>query len=104
MGLTEAELRALANEGALTSLQGEKSKMDMLMKIMMGGWIPDGKRTQWTAFGVALSAIIVSFFQMGAGEMSAQAFFQLVAEKWEVLAGAYIAYFVGEKIDNKKAA
>lgn len=75
--------------------------MDMLMKIMMGGWIPAGKRLQWTAFGTALTAVVTCFFQMGTGDASAQAFFTLVAEKWEILAVSAMAFFSGEKIDRK---
>lgn len=73
--------------------------MDWVMKFVMGGWIPEGKRTQWTAFAAAVSALAVAFVQWGSGEMTAQMLVEMVADKWEILLGSLIAYFVGEKVD-----
>lgn len=75
--------------------------MDILMKIMMGGWIPESKRTQWTAFGAALTGLVTSFFAMGTGDVSAQAFLQEVAARWPIFAGAYGLWFLAEKVDRK---
>lgn len=77
--------------------------MDWLMKLMMGGWIPVEKRTQWTAFGMAITTIVTTFFQMGTGEASAQMFLQMLAEQWEVFVAAYGLYFLGEKVDKAKS-
>ena len=75
---------------------------EILMKIMMGGWIPQGKRSQTLAAAVAIGAIITSIVQWGSGDMTGMNLIHLLQEKWEVIAAAYVAYFVAEKIDAKK--
>jgi hypothetical protein len=100
-GLSVGELEALAVEGQPKPVYGG-SIMDRLMKLFMGGWIPQGKRTQWAAFGVALSAVVVAFVQWGSGEMNLTELMKLLGEKWEILAFAFGGYFVAEKIDAAK--
>jgi hypothetical protein len=101
MGLTGGELLgALATEGA-TNLM-EKRPMDILMKIMMGGWIPAGSRSQWTAFLVAMVAMINATMAWGTGDMAFMDFLKEVQAQWLVFANAYAIYFLGEKIDGKK--
>jgi hypothetical protein len=99
-GLDAADLDALAGEGAIQSSIGE-TQMDVLMRIMMGGWIHSGSRTQWTAFLVALVAMIQAVMAWGAGDMAFMDFLKEVQAQWLVFANAYAIYFVGEKIDNK---
>lgn len=74
--------------------------MDWVMKLLMGGWIPEGKRSQWTAAAVAFGAIVVSIVQWGAGDMGAVELAKVLADKWAVFAVAYYGYFVAEKVDN----
>lgn len=76
--------------------------MDWMMKILMGGWLPEGQRTQWAAFAVALGAILTAVVQWASGEMQAVELMKLITDKWEVFAAAYGMYFVAEKIDAVK--
>ena len=76
--------------------------MYMLMKVLMGGWLPQGQRTQWAAFAVAFGAMVTAIVQWASGEMQLTELVKLVTEKWEVFAAAYGMYFVAEKIDAKK--
>lgn len=78
--------------------------MGYLMYILMGGWLPEGKRSQWTAAAVAMGAVLVAIVQWASGEMQLTQLVQLVTEKWPVFAAAFYGYFMAEKVDNKKAA
>jgi hypothetical protein len=83
-------------------IKRRKTMTEILMKIMMGGWIPQGKRSQTLAAAVAIGAIITAVVQWGSGDMTGMNLLHLLQEKWEVIAAAYVAYFVAEKIDAKK--
>lgn len=76
--------------------------MDMMMKILMGGWLPQGQRTQWTAFALAAGALMTAFIQWGAGEMNLTQLMQMVTDKWPAFVAAYGMYFMAEKVDAKK--
>src|SRR3990167_8404388 len=79
-GLSPADL-ALVTEGALKP-EREKTLMEMLMKIMMGGWIPSGNRTQWTAFMVASVAMINAVMAWGTGDVGFMDFLKAMQEQW----------------------
>ena len=76
--------------------------MDYVMKFLMGGWLPQGQRTQWTAFAVAAGAVATAVVQWASGDMSLTELMKLMADKWPVFAAAYGLYFVAEKVDAKK--
>lgn len=99
-GLSGDEILALASEGQLHSVNGGIS-MDWLMKVLMGGWLPEGKRTQMVAAATALGALFTAIVQWGSGDMSFTALLQLIADKWEIFALAFGGYFVAEKMDRK---
>lgn len=76
--------------------------MDFVLKWVMGGWIPEGKRTQTMAAVVALGAILTSVVQWGTGDLSLVNLATVLKEKWEIFAVAYGTYFFAEKVDGKK--
>lgn len=76
--------------------------MDKLMKIMMGGWIPVDKRTQWTAFIVAVGVLLDGIVKWGTGAEGFTDFLKAIGDNWPALAGAFGFYFLGEKVDAKK--
>jgi hypothetical protein len=100
-GLSLADLEALSAEGAIIKLT-ETNKMDMLMKMLMGGWIPEGKRTQWLAFGVFAVAVINSGLAWGTGGEGMMDVLKEMQMQWETFAIAFGLYFVGEKVDTVK--
>jgi hypothetical protein len=75
---------------------------EILMKLMMGGWIPQGKRSQTLAAAVAVGSVITAVVQWGSGDMTGMNLVHLLQDKWQVIVAAYIAYFVAEKIDAPK--
>jgi hypothetical protein len=75
--------------------------MDWFLKIMMGGWLPQGKRSQWTAAAVAAGAILVALVQWASGDMGLIELVKLVTDKWPVFAAAFYGYFMAEKVDAK---
>ena len=98
MGLTRAELDALAIGGE----NKRGTSMDMIMKILMGGWLPEGKRTQMVAAATAMGALLVALVQWASGDMALSALFQLITEKWEIFVLAFGGYFMAEKVDAVK--
>lgn len=76
--------------------------MEWILKLLMGGWLPQGKRTQWTAFAVAVGAVATAVVQWGSGEMSFTQLMTLLADKWAVFYASYTAYFIAEKVDALK--
>jgi hypothetical protein len=98
MGLTGAELDALAREGIP---QPTETKMDKLMKIIMGGWIPVEKRTQWVAMGMFVVALTNGLLAWGGGDAGMADFLGEMQKQWELIAGSFGLYFLGEKVDNK---
>src|SRR3990167_8822789 len=94
MGFSATEMGRLASEGAYQLANRRLRIMDMMMKVLMGGWLPQGQRSQWMAFSVALGAIVTAFVQWGAGEMNMTQLMQLLTDKWPVLMAAYGMYFV----------
>ncbi len=77
--------------------------MDWVMKLLMGGWLPEGKRTQMVAAATAMGALLVAFVQWAGGDMSLSQLMQLIADKWEVFALAFGGYFMAEKVDRATA-
>lgn len=76
--------------------------MEWVMKILMGGWLPEGKRTQWLAFGAAVGAVIMAVLQWGTGEMSFTNLMTFVSDKWPIFLATYFMYFQAEKVDAVK--
>ena len=101
MGLAASELTALAGEGVPIKLK--ETKMDWLMKLMMGGWLPQGQRSQWMAFAVALGAMVTAFVQWGSGDMGVMELTKLLGDKWPMFVAAWYGYFMAEKVDAKDA-
>lgn len=99
-GLTGGELTALATEGVV--LRKEGNPMDMLLKVVMGGWIPEGKRTQWLAMGTAVVAMLSSLMGWAAGDMDMTNLLKSLQENWVAFVAAYGLFFVGEKVDRKE--
>jgi hypothetical protein len=67
----------------------------------MGGWIPQGRRSQALAAAVALGTIVTSLVQWGSGDMNGMDLVHILQDKWLVLWGAYATYFLAEKVDAK---
>jgi hypothetical protein len=101
-GLSAGELEALATEGQLNLQGGLDMNMDWVMKFFMGGWLPQGKRTQMVASATAMGAVLMAFVQWGSGEMNLTQLVTLLSEKWEVFVLAFGAYFAAEKVDALK--
>jgi hypothetical protein len=99
-GLSAAELAALSTEGELQPRRTSMA-MDWIMKLMMGGWIPAGKRTQWLACAVFLTTVVNGLIAWGTGDQGVVVFMQTMKEQWEAVALALGLYYVGEKVDNK---
>lgn len=101
-GLSGDEILALAAEGQIIQPKRRATMMDWMMKIVMGGWIPQGKRSQILAFVTALTAMVMVFLDWGSGTMDFMHFMEAMKEKWMVLVAAYGVFFVAEKVDAKK--
>lgn len=98
-GLSAGEIEACAAEGLTFELSREKRNMDMFMKIMMGGWIPQGNRTQWAAFALFVGTLATQVVAWGSGGESLMDLLKMIGEKWQELVAAGGLYFLGEKVD-----
>lgn len=75
--------------------------MDILFKIMSGGWFK-GKRTQilgWTAvLGTVLNGVVLWLV----GDADFWGMLNTIKDNWPLIFAGYMAIFVGDKVDAKK--
>jgi len=71
------------------------------LKYLSGGWIPEGKRTQWLGIATFLATVLVSGVQWGTGSLDFMHFWDVVATNWPGFIAGLGLNFVGEKIDAR---
>ena len=75
--------------------------MDMLVKMMGGGWFK-GYRTQLLGMATVLGAVLYAVVQWMVGDVDFWGMLNVLKDNWEALVLGYGAIFVGDKIDNLK--
>lgn len=94
IGIKSSEIDSDASRGAI---------MDMLFKVMTGGWLK-GKRTQVTGWVMVLGTVAYGVVQWLVGDIDFWAMLNLLKDNWEPIVLGYLAVFVGDKIDAAKKA
>lgn len=74
--------------------------MDWMAKIFMGGWIPEGYRTQALGMATVVSALLISFVQWGTGDMTLHQLWADISGKWPAFVAGWGLFFLGEKVDR----
>jgi len=75
--------------------------MDMLFRLMSGGWFK-GKRTQILGWVGVLGTVAYAFVGWLIGDVDFWGMLNTLKDNWELIAGGYLAIFVGDKIDDAK--
>lgn len=77
--------------------------MDWLLKIMSGGFVQVGNRSQFIAAAVAIGAVITAVAQYLTGtDMSFMTLVNLIGEKWPVIVGGLYGYTMAAKVEALK--
>ena len=71
------------------------------LQYLSGGWIPEGKRTQWLGIATFLSTVVVSVVQWGAGAMDFTHLWDVIATNWPGFVTGLGLNYVGDKIDSR---
>lgn len=75
--------------------------MDMLFKVMAGGWFK-GYRTQLLGWAMVLGTVCYGVVQWLVGDVDFWGMLNIVKDNWPAVMAGYMAIFLGDKVDAKK--